>query len=456
MNNPQTAPGANAPSANSGRPTPSPQNPPAHRGTWILVILIIIVAVAAIFLLSGKKPKPPAPPPVSITVTNVWKGDIDVAVSSLGSVQPVYTAMMSARVDGQVMAVNFIEGQMVKSNDLLVEIDPGPYQAVVTQATGQLQRDKALLEGANVDLKRYEAAAAKNAVPKQQVDDQVALVHQDEGLVKYDEGQLEAAKVNLAYCFIRAPFEGRVGLRLVDPGNVVHAANTNAIVVVAQLQPITVIFNVAEDYLPQIMQRMGAGAPGRRPSIEARPSPETPEPAPAPRAMAVEAWDRAQEHKIASGKVLALNNLIDTATGTIRFKAMFDNEDLALFPNQFVNANLVIQTLRGQSLIPTFAIQHNPDGAFVYVVTNNPATVNGMATNYQTVTMRNIVPGTADSATTSVQGVEPGEVIALDNFNKLGEGVRVAAKQPAGRGRGGAKLQGGAHKPKPDDSKDSS
>ncbi|MGD0814038.1 MAG: efflux RND transporter periplasmic adaptor subunit [Verrucomicrobiota bacterium] len=460
MNNPQTAPGANVPSANGGGPTPLPQNPPAHqehhRGTWILVILIIVVAVAAIYLLSGKKPKPPAPPPVSITVTNVWKGDIDVAVSSLGSVQPVYTASMSPRVDGQVVAVNFIEGQMVKSNDLLVEIDPGPYQAAVTQAQGQLQRDKALLEGANVDLKRYEAAAAKNAVPKQQVDDEVALVHQDEGLVKFDEGQLEAAKVNLAYCYIRAPFEGRVGLRLVDPGNVVHAANTNAIVVVAQLQPITVVFNVAEDYLPQIMQRMGAGAPGKRPTIEEQPSAETPDPAPAPRAMAVEAWDRAQEHKIATGKVLALNNLIDTATGTIRFKAMFDNEDLSLFPNQFVNANLVIQTLHGQSLLPTFAIQHNPEGAFVYVVTNSTLTTNGTVTNYQTVTMRTIVPGTADTSITAVQGVEAGEVIALDNFNKLGEGVRVAPKQPAGQSRGGGgKHKGGAPKPKPDDAKDS-
>ncbi|MGP8201975.1 MAG: efflux RND transporter periplasmic adaptor subunit [Limisphaerales bacterium] len=460
MNNPQNAPGANAPSATSGRPATPPQNPPVreehHRGTWILVILIIVVAVAAIFILSGKKPKPPAPPPVSINVTNVWKGDIDVAVSSLGSVQPVYTASISPRVDGQVVAVNFIEGQMVKSNDLLVEIDSGPYEAAVTQATGQLQRDKALLEGANVDLKRYQAAAAKNAVPKQQVDDQVALVHQDEGTVKFDEGQLEAAKVNLAYCYIRAPFEGRVGLRLVDPGNVVHAANTNAIVVVAQLQPITVVFNVAEDYLPQIMQQMGAGAPGRRPSIEAQPLPEMPDPTPTPRAMMVEAWDRSQEHKIATGKVLALNNLIDTATGTIRFKAMFDNDDLSLFPNQFVNANLVIQTLHGQSLIPTFAIQHNPEGAFVYVVTNSTVTTNGMTTNYQTVTMRAIVPGTADSTVTAVQGLEPGEVIALDNFNKLGEGIKVASRQPAGQSRGGGeKHKGGAQKPKPDDSKDS-
>jgi multidrug efflux system membrane fusion protein len=435
MNNQQTAPGANAPSGNTGNPAPPPPNPPArkehHWGTWILVLLVIVLGVGAFFLLRGKKPKPPSPPPVSITVTNVQQGDMEVSNWRIASVQPVYTATISPRVDGQVISVNFTEGQMVASNDLLAVIDPGPYQAALTQATGQLERDKALLEGAKIDLDRYQAAYVKKAVPKQQVDDELALVHQDEGTVKLDEGQVDNARVQLAYCYIRAPFAGRVGLRLVDPGNVVHAANTNAMVVIAQLQPITVVFSPEEDVLPQIQQQMKAG-----------------------HQMTVEAWDRAIENKLATGKVLAIDNMINRSTGTVGVKAIFDNEDFSLFPNQFVNAKLIIQTLHGMCLVPTFAIQHNPQGEFVYVVTNNTVTTNGTVTNYQTVTMRNITVGTADGNVTSVpQGLEPGEVIALDNFNKLGEGIKVAPRQPADDTQtGGAKHKG---KKKPDDSKDS-
>jgi multidrug efflux system membrane fusion protein len=437
MNNPQSAPGANVPRGNTGNPAPSPPNSPArkehHSGTWILVLLVIVLAAGAFFLLRGKKPKPPPPPPISITVTNVQQGDIEVADWRIGSVQPVYTATISPRVDGQVMTVNFTEGQMVASNDLLVVIDPGPYQAALTQAAGQLERDKALLEGAKIDLDRYQAAYVKKAIPKQQVDDELALVHQDEGTVKFDEGQVESAKVNLAYCYIRAPFAGRVGLRLVDPGNVVHAANTNAMVVVAQVQPITVIFSPEEDVLPQIQQQLKTGHP-----------------------MIVEAWDRAIEHKLATGKVLAVNNLIDSATGTVRVRAIFDNEDFSLFPNQFVNAKLIIQTLHGVSVVPNYAIQHNPQGEFVYVVANRTVTTNGTDTQYQTVTMRNITLGTTDGNVTSVpQGLEPGDVIALDNFNKLGEGIRVAARQAAGDTRAGGGKHKGSHKEKADDSKDS-
>jgi multidrug efflux system membrane fusion protein len=462
MNNQPTAPGKNAPSVEPDHQISPPaqqhllkeHNTPAggkrHRGTWILILLVVVLAGVAFFIFRPRKPKPAPPPPVSITVTNVAKGDIDVSVTSLGSVTPVYAASMSPRVDGQVIAVNFIEGQMVNSNDLLVEIDPGPYQAALTEATGQLQRDKALLEGANVDLTRYRDAYEKRAVPKQQVDDQLALVHQDEGTVKYDQGQVASAQVNLNYCFIRAPFAGRVGLRLVDPGNIVHAADTNAIVVVAQLQPITIVFNVAEDYLPQIQQEMHAGGRKDRAVIGDETAPEIGEdPEPGQREMAVQAWDRAIENEIAAGKVLALNNLIDTSTGTIRIKAIFDNTNLTLFPNQFVNAKLIIKTLHDQSLIPTFAIQQSPDGAFVYLVTNAPNSTN------QSVTMRTIVPGTVDGNTTAVtQGLEPGDVIALDNFNKLGEGVKVAARQPVEEGQPAHKHKGG-HKKQTDDSKDS-
>jgi multidrug efflux system membrane fusion protein len=437
MNNPQTAPGANAPSGKTVNPAPPASNPPGHSehhsGTWILVLLVIVLGAGAFFLLRGKKPKPPAPPAVSIAVTNVQQGDIEVADWRIGSVQPVYTATISPRVDGQVISVNFTEGQMVASNDLLAVIDPGPYQAAVTQATGQLERDKALLEGARIDLDRYQAAYVKKAIPKQQVDDELALVHQDEGTVKFDEGQIDNARVQLAYCYIRAPFAGRVGLRLVDPGNVVHAANTNAMAVIAQLQPITVVFSPEEDVLPQILEQMKAG-----------------------HEMTVEAWDRAIEHKLATGKVLALDNMINRSTGTVGVKAIFGNEDFSLFPNQFVNARLIIRTLHGVNLIPTFAIQHNPGGEFVYVVTNNSVTTNGTVTNYQTVTMRNITVGTSDGNVTSVpQGLESGEVIALDNFNKLGEGIKVAPRQPANDAEAGGGKHKSSHNKKPDDSKDS-
>lgn len=406
---------------------PEPEN--NHWGLWIVVLLVIAAGVATLVLFRGKKQKPPPPPPVSITVTNVQKGPIDVAVSSLGSVTPIYTATISPRVDGQVIEVNYTEGQMVKSNDLLVVIDPGPYQAQVTAAAGQLERDKALLEGAKIDLDRYKAAVAKKAVPQQQVDDQLALVHQDEGTVRYDQGQLDNAKVQLAYCYIRAPFAGRVGLRLVDPGNVVHAANTNALVVVAQLQPITVVFNVAEDYLPQIQRQLKQG-----------------------RVMTIQAWDRANENVLATGAFLALDNIIDTGTGTVRIKAMFTNEDLSLFPNQFVNAKLIIQTLRGQDLVPTYAIQHSPDGEFAYVVTNGNVTNNGVTTNVQVVTMRDIVTGISDADTTAIkQGLNPGDLIALDNFNKLGEGVKVTPRSARTEASGGGKHKGGSYGHKPGD-----
>jgi len=442
------------------KPAPKPASQSArkehHWGTWILILVVILLSIGAFMLLRGKKPKQAPPPPVSITVTNVLKGDIAVAVSSLGSVQPVYTATISPRVDGQVITVNYTEGQMVASNDLLAVIDPGPYQAQLTEASGQLERDKALLEGVKVDLDRYKAAAAKKAIPQQQVDDELALVHQDEGTVKFDEGQVENAKVQLAYAYVRAPFAGRVGLRLIDPGNIVHAANTNAMVVVAQLQPITVIFNVAEDYLPQIQEQMQAGHPDAAPTMADESTPEIQQPSTAGHQMTVEAWDRAEENKIATGKVLALDNMIDTATGTVRLKASFDNTNLTLFPNQFVNAKLIIKTLHGVTLIPTFAIQHNPEGPFVYVLTNATVTTNGMTTNFQAVTMRTITTGTADGNVTSIpQGLEPGEVIALDNFNKLGEGVKVAPRQSVDDTHpGGGKHKGGPHEKKPDEAKD--
>ncbi len=313
---------------------------------------------------------------------------------------------------------------MVNANDELVEIDPSPYKALLMEAQGSLARDSAQLEAAKIDLTRYQAAYDKKAIPEQQLADQKALVHQYEGTVLLDQGTVSNAQVQLDYCSLRAPISGRVGLRLVDPGNIVHAANTNATVVITQLQPITVIFSVAEDYLPQIMAQLAKH-----------------------KEMRVEAYDRALEKRLAIGKFLTTDNMIDTATGTIRIKAEFPNEDSSLFPNQFVNAKLIIDTLKDVTLIPTSAIQRNPQGAFVYEVTNSAGEAD--ATN-KFVGMRNITIGVTDTNLTSVEGLDAGEIIATDNFNKLEDGMKVTLRQPGNGPRGGGGAPG-AHKRKKKD-----
>ena len=286
---------------------------------------------------------------------------------------------------------------MVHEGDLLAEIDPRPFQAQLTQTEGQYARDKALLENAHVDLDRYHAAFSRNAIPKQTLDTQVATVHQFEGTVKLDEGLLDNAKVQLAYCHINAPISGRVGLRLVDPGNIVHAADTNPIVIITQLQPITVIFSVAEDYLPQIQQQLNQD-----------------------KHLTVEALDRAQLKKIATGTLLTLDNQIDPGTGTVKLKALFTNDDNALFPSQFVNARLLVDTMHGVTLVPAVAVQRNAQGAFVYVVQPDG-----------TAAMRTISVGTVEGDMASVDGLQPGETVVADSFNRLQEGTKVTARKPA-------------------------
>jgi multidrug efflux system membrane fusion protein len=397
--------------ASSAAPqTTAPPNPSgAGAAVWIVLALIIIGGVIG-FLIYKHQKKPPAkaPPPVTISTTNAVRGDIDVTVGRIGTVTPVYTAWISPRVDGQIVRVNYTEGQMVTTNDLLMEIDPGPYQAQLTMAEGQLARDKALLEGANIDLARFQAAYAKSAgtnvlhaIPKQQVDDQQALVHQDEGAVKLDQGQVSNAAVQLAYCFIHAPINGRAGLRLIDPGNVVHAANTNALVVIAQLQPITVVFSPTEVELPAIQRQWQAG-----------------------HKMTVEAWNADGTQKLATGTFLTMDAMVDTATGTVRCKALFTNEDLMLFPNQFVNVKVIVDTLHNATLVPTSAIQHSPQGDFVYFITPD-----------QKAKMQPITPGVEEGDMTAVEGLEPGAVIAINNFDKLGDGTKVNVQPPGGEGQ---------------------
>jgi multidrug efflux system membrane fusion protein len=338
----------------------------------------------------------------TVTVATVQTGDIGNYINALGYVTPVYTVTVRSRVDGELLSVKYREGEFVQEGDVLAQIDPRLFQAQLLQTEGQYERDKAALDQAYIDLARYKEAYARNAIPKQTLDIQQATVHQDEGTLKIDEAQIQTAKVNLQYCTIKSPITGRVGLRLVDPGNIVHAADANGIVVVTKLQPITVVFSVAEDQLGQIQKQLGHG-----------------------RHLAVDALDRTQQTTLASGTVSIFDNQIDATTGTVRFRAMFSNQNNALFPNQFVNAHLLVDTQHGVNLVPSAAIQRNGDSAYVYVV--NPD---------QTVKMRPVTVGTSNEDVTAVDGVNPGEVVVTDGFDKLQDAAKVIVQKNNGKGKG--------------------
>jgi multidrug efflux system membrane fusion protein len=385
-------------------PAISPPKGRRRRWPWILIVGAGVLAVVWIRFIKGREKQAKlaaAPPPVQVTGATAQKGEVGIYVNALGAVTPIYTVMVKSRVDGQLVKINYTEGQMVHEGDPLVEIDSKPFQAQLTQAEGQYQRDSALLENAKLDLDRYKEAYAKNAVPKQLLDTQAAAVHQYQGAVMFDQGQVDTAKVQLDYCHIAAPISGRVGLRLVDPGNVVHANDANALVVITQLEPISVIFGVAEDYLPQIQEKLKDG-----------------------KKLVVDAFDRAQQKKIATGTLLTLDNQIDNGTGTLKFKALFANQDDALFANQFVNARLLVETQSG-TVIPSAAIQRNAQGAFVYLIKPD-----------QTVAMKPITAGASDSTVTVVEGLDPGATVAADNFNRLQDGVKVALRDAAASGAG--------------------
>ena len=319
-----------------------------------------------------------------------------VYISALGTVTPVYTAAITSRVAGELVQIHYREGQMVHKGDLLAVIDPRPYQAAYEQAQGQLQRDQALLQNARTDLERYRSAYAQHAIPEQTMATQQAAVNQYEGTTRLDQGNADAAKVNLDYTHITAPIDGRVGLRSLDPGNNVQANGTVPLLTITQIQPITVIFTMAEDYIHDVVTQMRAG-----------------------HALRVDAYDRDNETHLAQGTLLTLDNQIDTGTGTVRVRASFSNRDSRLFPNEFVNARLRVKTLTGVNIIPTAAIQRNNDVSFVYVI--EPAK--------STVLSRNITVATTDGLLAAVTGVMPDEMVVTDGFDKLQDNVKVVSRK---------------------------
>ena len=402
-----------ASSTDPSRIDPSHQLPPAnhhdkaHKSKWqrpfVWIAVLLIFGIIFWWVLRRHDDSQSAAPsrrtgggPVAIVAANAQKGNIGVYLDAIGTVTPTHTASITSEVTGLVSAVHYREGELVHKGEPLIDIDSRPFEAQLMQAEGTLERDTYILEQATMDLQRYREAWAKNAIPKQTLDDQEKIVLQDKGTVKIDEGTVGFDNVQVSFCHIKAPITGRVGLRLVDPGNVVQANGTNPLVVITEVQPITVIFTIAEDSLGQVQAQTRHG-----------------------KKLTVDAFDRTEQTKIATGKLLTFDNQIDTTTGTVKLRASFDNKNEALFPNQFVNTKLLVKTLEGVTLIPTSTIQHNGQTAFVYLIQNNKAQI------------RNIKPGVADGSTTAVEGINPGDVVANSSFEKLQNGSPVTiSKQP--------------------------
>jgi membrane fusion protein, multidrug efflux system len=386
--------------------------PPARPGPrrasrpWLWLAALFVLALGSYVWLAqrgsaqqpGGRQRPDAAARViPVAVAAAATGDIDVYLNGLGTVTPLNMVTVKSRVDGQLMRVLFREGQVVRAGELLAEIDPRPFQVQLTQAEGQQARDQALLDNARLDWKRYRQLFAEDSVAKQQLDTQESLVRQLQAAVLGDQGQIDNARLQLTYARITAPIGGRLGLRQVDPGNIVHASDQTGLVVITQMEPIAVVFPIPQDNLPAVMKRLRAG--------------ET---------LPVDAYDRDGKVKLASGTLLTIDNQIDPTTGTVKLKAQFPNHDNALFPNQFVNAKLRVDTKRGATVMPVAGIQRGTPGTFVYVVRDD-----------NTVAVRPVKLGPIEGERVAVEsGLAPGERVVVDGGDKLREGVRV---EPVGQ-----------------------
>jgi len=380
------------------------------RWRWIAALVLCLLALAGYVFLAGsgkaqsgtgKKGGAAAARSMPVAAVQAKKGDVAVYLAGLGSVTPNNTVTVKSRVDGQLMEVLFREGQTVRSGQLLARIDPRPFETQLAQVEGQLVRDQALLKNAELDLVRYRTLLQQDSIAKQQLDTQEALVRQYEGTVEADQGQVESTRLQLAYSRITAPIGGQVGLRLVDAGNMIHASDPNGLVVITQLHPVTVIFSIPEDSIPGLLARMKGG-----------------------KRIPVEAWDREGKRKISTGYLFTVDNQIDPTTGTVKLKAIFPNKGSELFPNQFVNARLLMDVVRGTVVVPVAAIQRSTRGAFVYVVKPD-----------KTAEMRPVSLGPAQGDDQSIrEGVAAGERIVVDGADRLRDGAKVELQGPFGPG----------------------
>ncbi len=382
-----------------------------HRHLWIWAVIIVLFGLLFFWVwrqhgVSASSPagagrgggrRTAMTGPVPVTVATATKGSIGVYLDAIGTVTPTYTDSITAEVTGVVTAVHYREGQTVKKGDPLIDIDSRPYDAQLEQAQGALDRDQNLLAEAQMDLKRYQDAWAKNAIPRQTLEDQEKLVLQDQGTVKNDEGTVAYDKVEVGFCHITSPINGRVGLRLVDPGNLVTANSSTTLVVVTQVQPITIIFTLPEDSLPQVLEQMRGG-----------------------KSLTVDAFDRTNTKQIAKGRLLTVDNLIDTQTGTVKLRAEFNNSNGELFPDLFVNTHLLVKTLDNQILVPSSAIQHNGATDFVYLIQGDIDKAGAKAV------MKTVKSGVSDQGNTVVTGLNPGDVVANSSFQKLVDGSSVS------------------------------
>jgi multidrug efflux system membrane fusion protein len=397
----------------------TPPSPVSSRRRWIWVVVLIVLAAGSYFVWrdvtatntastpakgGGKNGTGGAPTPVVAAKTK--RGNIGVYYNGLGTVTPLNTVTVKSRVDGQLLKVQYKEGDLVHQGDVLVQIDPGPYQVALEQAQGQLAKDQATLQNARVDMNRYQTLFKEGVISEQQSTTQNAQVATDEGIIKADQGQVDAAKLNITYTNITAPITGKIGLRLVDAGNMVHASDANGLVVITQIQPISVIFTIAEDQLQVVAKKMAAG-----------------------QKLSADAYDREMTTKLASGTLTTLDNQIDPQTGTLKLRATYDNQDSALFPNQFVNVRLLVEQKSGVTLAPTAAIQRNTNNTYVYLVQQD-----------STVTVRNVTVGTSEGDNSEItEGLVPGDVVVLTGVDKLQEGSKVNAQIPGDSGAQNAK-----------------